>query len=179
MSLIHISIDLSYSTYMYLMLIISLRRPIGPGREIIKCPPSVRPCLRPFVMFLQRPSYLLRYYNYSFQICRIYCSIKNLAWVSFWANCENKMAATSVYKMAAMVFFISFFTFPLTPALSLIQLNFFSITYPGEFWCPSIFWGFCELWFTFKWTAAVLPNIIKCLITVKLVHLQYFAQICS
>ena len=106
--------------------------------------------------------------------------IKNLAWVSFWANCEKQDGCHECLQNGCHGFFHFFLHFSInTCSFSNTAQIFFPITCPSEFWCPSIFWGFGELWSTFKWTTAVLPNIIKCLITVKLVHLQYFAQICS
>ena len=83
------------------------RRPIGPVREIIKCPVSVRACVRASVRHVFTKAFL------SLKI--LYLELPNLQdnfvigktclGIFFWLIRKNKMAATGVNKMAALVFF--------------------------------------------------------------------------
>ena len=84
-------------------LIIS-RRPTGPVREIIKCPLSVRACVRSSRFYrslsisktiIARASKFAGYINHW----------KNLPGNLFLLILKNKMAATGVNKMAAVDFF--------------------------------------------------------------------------
>ena len=91
------------------------RRPIGPGREIIKCPMSIRPCVRPsvrpFVTFYKRLHNSFVYeHKFTKLTQKVYVN-KGMSFIAFGLILKNKMAARAIFQF----FFI--FQNPLTLAV--------------------------------------------------------------
>ena len=95
----HPATQFTLSAYIFIS-----RRPIGPVREIIKCPLSVRACVRSSRFYkslsisktiIARASKFAGYIHHW----------KNLPGNLFFLILKNKMAATGVNKMASVDFF--------------------------------------------------------------------------
>ena len=74
------------------------RRPVGPGREIIKCLMSVRACVRPFVTFYKRlhNSFV---FEHKFTKLRqqVYVN-KVMSFLAFGLILKNKMATRAIFR---------------------------------------------------------------------------------
>ena len=91
--------------------VIISRRPIGLGREIIKCPMSVRACVRPFVTFYKRLHNSFVYeHKFTKLTQKVYVN-KDMSLLTFGLILKNKMAARAIFQF----FFI--FQNPLTLAV--------------------------------------------------------------